>query len=64
MREFGASALWGFFNNIDVNRTLKIAAVDVAAGGKTPVHLSAMASLRRRTARFAHASNALNPTLV
>jgi hypothetical protein len=21
MREFGASALWGFFNNIDVERT-------------------------------------------
>jgi hypothetical protein len=49
---------------VEVNRTLKIAAVDVAAGGKTPVHLSAMASLRRHTARFAHASNALHPTLV
>jgi hypothetical protein len=45
---------------VDVNQTLGIAAVDVAAGGKTPVHLSAMA----RTARFAHASNALHPTLV
>jgi hypothetical protein len=32
MREFGASALWGFFNNIDVNRTLRIAALDVAVG--------------------------------
>jgi hypothetical protein len=40
------------------------AAVDVAAGGKTPVHLGAMASPRRRTPRFAHASNALRPTLV
>jgi hypothetical protein len=30
---------------LDVNRTLKIAAVDVAAGGTTPVHVSAMASL-------------------
>jgi hypothetical protein len=49
---------------IDVNQTLGIAAVDVAAGGKTPVHLGAMASPRRRTARFAHASNALHPTLV
>jgi hypothetical protein len=49
---------------IDVNQTLGIAAVDVAAGGKTPVHLGAMASPRRRTARFARASNALHPTLV
>jgi hypothetical protein len=49
---------------VDVNQTLGIAAVDVAAGGKTPVHLGAMASPRRRTARFAHASNALHPTLV
>jgi hypothetical protein len=49
---------------IDVNRTLKIAALDVVAGGKILVHLSAMASLRRSTARFADASNALHPTLV
>ena len=33
-------------SRIDVNRTLKIAGVDVAAGGNTLVHLSAMASLR------------------
>jgi hypothetical protein len=46
---------------VDVNQTLGIAAVDVAAGGKTPVHVGAMASPRRRTARFAHASNALHP---
>src|ERR1700722_678028 len=49
---------------VDVIQTLGIAAVDVAAGGKTSVHLGAMASPRRRTARFAHASNALHPTLV
>jgi hypothetical protein len=43
---------------------LRNATVDVAVGGKTPVHLSAMASLRRRTARFAHASIAIHSASV
>jgi hypothetical protein len=37
MREFVASALLGFFNTIDVNRSLQNTTVDDAVGGKAVV---------------------------